>query len=100
MKQAELIITLVGWRADSSHHCVNFVSADTAKQEFDRITALLKRRADKGNDLPKFLEVRGSNELVCDFDNICAIQLVDLRKADDDAIGLKDAYPHLNWQRP
>ena len=102
MKQAELIITLNGWRADFSSHCIGFVSANTAKQEFDRITALLKRRADKENDLSKFLEVKGTNELICDFDSICAVQLIDLRKADDDAIGLKDAYPHLNWlwQRP
>ena len=103
MKQAELIITLHNWGGSGSSHCVNFASTELAKQEFYRISGLLKKRGDRGNDLPKFLDVEGgTNELTCNFDQIVAVAMVDLKKADDDAIGIKDAYPHLNWlwQRP
>ncbi len=97
MKRAELIITLGGWR-ESSTHIVSFDSADEALANFERISALLKRRADKENDIPRFLDVEGSNRLTCDFDQVCAVGFLDLKKADDDAIGLKDAFPHLSWK--
>ena len=98
MKQAEIAITIGGWGRDSSVHIVSFDSATKALEEFERISALLKRRGDKGNDLPKFLDVEGSNKLTCDFDQICAVSFLELKKADDDAIGLKDAFPHLGWK--
>lgn len=89
-----------GWSRDSASHRVTFDSLTKATEEFERISALLKKRADKGNDIPKFLDVEGTNKLTCAFDEINAVGLVDLKKSDDDEIGLQDAFPHLKWRQP
>ncbi len=99
MKRAELIVTTGGWSHASTQYILGFEAVDVAKGEFDRIAALLKKRGDKGNDTPTVLDVQGSaQEFSCNFDLVIAIGLVDLKKADDENIGLKDEYPHLNWK--
>ncbi len=97
MRVAELMVTLGGW-SHSTIHRVMFDSLEKATAEFERIAALLKKRA-KGNDVPKFLDVEGENKLTCDFDMVNAVALVDLKKADDAEVGLKDAFPHLIWNK-
>jgi hypothetical protein len=100
MRRAELIITYQGWHGNAVHYQMAYETVEGAMEEFDRITALLKKRGDKGNDLPSFLEVQGAtNQLTCDFGNVNAVGLVDLQKADDNEIGLKDAFPHLEWRK-
>lgn len=98
MKQAELFITISSWAGPGSIHCIDFDSVSQAQTEFDRIADLLKKRGDKGNDLPRFLDVEGINKVTCDFTQICAVAMNDLKKSDEAAIGLKDAYPHLSWK--
>ncbi len=98
MKQAELIITIGGWSHQSTIHTVGFDSVENAFAEFERIATLLKRRGDKENDIPKFLDIEGISKFTCNFDQICAVGLLDLKREDSALIGIKDAYPHLNWK--
>jgi hypothetical protein len=99
MKRAEVVITLGSWSGPSSLHLIGFDSAERAGEEFDRIKELLKRRGDKANDLPRFLEVHGCiDQFTCDFTLICAVSFVDLKKSDEACIGLKDEFPHLGWK--
>jgi hypothetical protein len=99
MRRAELIITCQGWHGNAVMYQMSYETVERAKEEFDRISALLKKCGDKGNDIPTLLEVEGAtNKLTCDFEHVRAVGLVDLQKADDDAFGLKDAYPHLDWK--
>lgn len=98
MRRAELHITLGGWSQISTTHSIGFDSIGAARSEFERISALLKKRGDKGNEVPKFLDVKGINELTCDFDQVNAVSLSDLKKVNDSEKGLKDEYPHLKWK--
>lgn len=99
MKVAELLITQATYAMQPTTHVVSFASLEEAKKKFDEIAALLKRRADRENDLPKWLEIKAINELTCDFGSICAISLVDLAHADEQQKGVRDAFPHLGWNK-
>lgn len=95
MKNAELVITIQSFSGAPSAHLVAFDSVEFGKSEFNRIEGLLKKRADKGNDLPNFLLVEGINKLTCNFDHICAVAFLDLAYANEQERGVKEAFPYL-----
>lgn len=99
MKTAELVITLASWSGMPSHHAVQFDSLEFAKSEFNRLEALLKKKGDKGNDVPSWILIEGINKLTCDFDAIRSVGLVDLARSNEEEKGVKEAFPYLNWRQ-
>ena len=98
MLKAEIMVTLSGSWGAATIHGVKYDDLDFAVSEFERVAYLLKKRADKGNEVPKFLDLEGINKLSCNFDSISAVSLVDYNKENDGMIGVKDEYPHLSWK--
>ena len=101
MKVAEISLTFsAGWAASNGFlQTVAFDDLGTATAEYERLVDLLKRRDDKANDLPKIVEVKGVNQASLPLSCICSVGLTDLKKSDEAEIGLKDAFPHLDWDK-
>jgi hypothetical protein len=98
MLRAEIIVTLSSGLGAATIHAVKYNDLDFAVSEFERVADLLKKRADRGNEFPRFLDLEGMSKFSCKFDSIAAVSLMDYKKEDVGMIGVKDEYPHLSWK--
>ena len=77
-------------------HIIKFANMIRADLEFKRVSAFLKERGDRKNDLPKIIEMTGDgNQVSVPLDEIRSIGLCDYAIADQQAAGVRDAYPNL-----
>lgn len=103
MKVAEFRVTYFGGSfggACGFAAVVGFDDLAAAKQRYDEIAELLKARAEdkRGNGTPQIVQIKGINEFNVPLENIVGIELADLKWADENEIGIKDAFPHLDWK--
>jgi hypothetical protein len=98
MKRAELGLSIQRGLGPPLLTAVGYDDVAAAKIEYDRLTALLKKREDRGNDLELVVELKGDySEFSCALSDISSIALVDFQKTDESEKGLRDAFPHIRW---
>jgi len=92
---AEIFVTT--GRFHEQKHAVPFTALDKATAEFERLAAILTKRNERGNDLPKTVDVDGAagHRLTIGVDDISSIGLCDFAKANEESAGIKDTFPHL-----
>ena len=77
-------------------HTVGFDDLTVAYAEYERLVALMQRKEERANDLPKTIECEGpANKITVPLDGVRGIGLSDFAKVNEQRIGLRDAFPHL-----
>lgn len=92
---AEIIVTQDHFARDSIIHCAAFEDLETARAEYERIAQFFIDKADKKNDLPKTLTIKGVNEVTLPFDSIASVALRDYVKENAARVGMRDAFPNI-----
>lgn len=76
-------------------HGVPYTDTVVAKAEYDRIAALIEKRSERGNDLPKVITLSGVTEFTAPVEDIVTIGYVDFALQNEQLRGLSDAFPHM-----
>ena len=93
---ADLYLTEGGFGDKGLCHVVRFDDLAKAMAEYERVVDLIKRKSDRGNDLPKLIEVEGTgNKVSLPLDNLRVVGLTDYAKANEQEAGVRDAFPNL-----
>lgn len=94
---AEMVVTTSGWSRDVCIHRIGFINLADALAEFNRIKEMLIRRADKKNDLPKWIDINGGagNLVTLEFDTLHSLALTDFAMANAEGKGMRDEFPVL-----
>ncbi len=91
------VLTSHGFMASAYGHIqVKFDDLSGAEAEYERITALLKRRDEKANDIPKIVEIVGSGSKArFPLEDLRCVSLVDYDESNRQQSGLKEAFPNI-----
>jgi hypothetical protein len=77
-------------------HNMRFDDLDAARAEYERLFALMKRREERANDLPKVIEIIGACEKVTfPLDDLRSVGLIDYAHSNRQRSGLKEAFPNI-----
>jgi hypothetical protein len=77
-------------------HSIRFDDLDAARAEYERVFALMKRREERANDLPKTVEVVGAGEKVSfSLEDLRSVGLIDYAHSNRQRSGLKEAFPNI-----
>ena len=96
MLVAEVFVTTGRFHFETKHS-VGFKDLEKAKAEFDRVADIVKRKAERKNDLPETIDLdgdAGTKVSVCTSD-IATVGFLDYALADANRKGLRDAFPNL-----
>lgn len=91
------IIVSTGRFHYEQRHTVGFTKLEKAQSEYDRVAALLTKRNERGNDLPKTVEIDGDSggKFTVGMDDISSIALLDFAWANEQEKGVAEAFPFL-----
>ncbi len=79
-------------------HIIGFEDLDSAYAEYERLVALMRRKEERANDLPKTVECAGTSQRVSiPLDGLRGVGLSDFAKVNKQRVGVKDAYPLIGW---
>lgn len=92
---ADIHLTACNFSGGGFVHNVRFDDLAKAEAEYERVAALMLKRADRGNDLPKTVEVVGVNKITLPLDDIHSVALSDFAEANEQEAGVRDAFPNL-----
>lgn len=76
---------------------IGFSDISAARAEFERLSGLVTRRAERKNEIPKTITVDGGcgTAITCELDSVLSVGLSDFFVANEQEAGIKDAFPHL-----
>ena len=93
------ILLISGWGIGdaNSKHNIAFNDLEKAKAEYDRVAALMGRKAKRANDLPPTIEINGDSgsKVTIPTEDLRSISLCDLALANAQEEGIRAAYPNL-----
>ena len=90
------ILTNVSFGYGGGSHRLAFDSLEAATAEYDRIAALMLAYKRRANDLPHNVEVVGTHtRITIHLDEIHSIAIDDLKGANEQAEGVREAFPNL-----
>ena len=95
---AQVVVTAGGRRGiQLARHIVAFADVGKARGEYERVVDLLKKRAEKKNDLSQLVEIDGASgsRVTVPLDEIQSVALWDFALANTHEAGVANAFPHL-----
>jgi hypothetical protein len=93
---AEVHLTEGGFGDHGFVHIIRFDDLAKATAEYARVADLMTKKSERGNDLPKLIEVEGAhNKVSLPLDHLRSVGLADFAKGNEQEAGVRDAFPNL-----
>ena len=92
---AEIHISVSKGFSGAARHGVTFADAAGAKTEYEQIAAMLEKRSERGNDVPKLVKLSGITEFSAPLEDITSVSLVDFAINNEHMQGMADRFPHM-----